>query len=83
MRGWHPDLLRLVADSDPGTVATVSFRSMAKVAPWPATNVTLIGDAIHNMTPMAGIGACAWQTASAPSGARWRGTWVLDTIPAT
>jgi salicylate hydroxylase len=33
------------------------MRSMAPVKPWPTTNVTLLGDAIHNMTPMAGIGA--------------------------
>jgi len=30
---------------------------MAQVAPWKTTNITLLGDAIHNMTPMAGIGA--------------------------
>jgi salicylate hydroxylase len=57
MRGWHPDLLRLVSDSDPSTVSTVKIRSMAPVRPWPTTSITLLGDAIHNMTPMAGIGA--------------------------
>jgi 2-polyprenyl-6-methoxyphenol hydroxylase-like FAD-dependent oxidoreductase len=30
---------------------------MAPVQPWETSNVTLIGDSIHNMTPMAGIGA--------------------------
>ena len=54
---WHPDLRRLVADSDPATVNPVRIRSMAPVEAWPSSNVTLIGDAIHNMTPMAGIGA--------------------------
>ncbi|HEY7488886.1 MAG TPA: NAD(P)/FAD-dependent oxidoreductase [Streptosporangiaceae bacterium] len=55
--GWHPDLLHLVAESDPGTVAPVVVRSMAPVPAWKTTTVTLLGDAIHNMTPMAGIGA--------------------------
>jgi 2-polyprenyl-6-methoxyphenol hydroxylase-like FAD-dependent oxidoreductase len=57
IRGWHPGLRRLVAESDASTVAPVAIRSMAPVEPWQTTNVTLIGDAIHNMTPMAGIGA--------------------------
>jgi salicylate hydroxylase len=55
--GWHPALLRLVGESDPTTVAPVVIRAMAPVRAWPASCVTLLGDAIHNMTPMAGIGA--------------------------
>ena len=57
IRDWHPSLIKLVAESDPSTIAPVRIRSMAPVEPWQTTNVTLIGDAIHNMTPMAGIGA--------------------------
>lgn len=57
LHGWHPALRRVIIESDPGTVATVHIRSMDPVPPWETTNVTLIGDAIHNMTPMAGIGA--------------------------
>jgi 2-polyprenyl-6-methoxyphenol hydroxylase-like FAD-dependent oxidoreductase len=55
--GWHPALLRLVGESNPTTVAPVVIRAMAPVRPWPASRITLLGDAIHNMTPMAGIGA--------------------------
>jgi salicylate hydroxylase len=55
--GWHPDVRRMVADSDPATVSLLPIRSSKPIDPWPATNVTLIGDAIHSMTPMKGIGA--------------------------
>jgi 2-polyprenyl-6-methoxyphenol hydroxylase-like FAD-dependent oxidoreductase len=54
---WAPALRGLVAATEPGTIAPVSLRSMPALAAWPASDVTLLGDAIHNMTPMAGIGA--------------------------
>lgn len=55
--GWHPDLVRMVTDSDPGTVSQLPIRTSVPVDPWPSTNITLLGDAIHSMTPMQGIGA--------------------------
>jgi len=55
--GWHPALRRVVADSDPGTVSLLPIRSSEPVPEWPSSNITLIGDAIHSMTPMKGIGA--------------------------
>jgi 2-polyprenyl-6-methoxyphenol hydroxylase-like FAD-dependent oxidoreductase len=57
IKGWSPDLSRLVRGADPETVAPVPLRSMPHLDAWAPSNVTLIGDAIHNMTPMAGIGA--------------------------
>lgn len=57
IKGWSPDLGRLVRGADPETVAPVPLRSMPHLDAWTPSNVTLIGDAIHNMTPMAGIGA--------------------------
>jgi 2-polyprenyl-6-methoxyphenol hydroxylase-like FAD-dependent oxidoreductase len=55
--GWSAALRRLVAATDPATVSAVPLRTMPALDAWPPSNVTLLGDAIHNMTPMAGIGA--------------------------
>jgi 2-polyprenyl-6-methoxyphenol hydroxylase-like FAD-dependent oxidoreductase len=54
---WHPVLRRLVADAAPDTVRAFGFRTSVPVRPWPASNVTLLGDAIHSMTPAGGVGA--------------------------
>jgi 2-polyprenyl-6-methoxyphenol hydroxylase-like FAD-dependent oxidoreductase len=56
MRNWHPDLRRLIASSDEETVEHFSFEASASVKPWPSTNVTLLGDAIHAMPPVGGMG---------------------------
>lgn len=55
--GWHPGLRRLVAESPPESVTLIPIRSSVPVEPWPTTNITLLGDAIHSMTPFRGIGA--------------------------
>ena len=57
MDGWAPQLRGLVGECDPATVNFVRVRSASPVKPWRSGPVTLLGDAIHNMTPMAGIGA--------------------------
>ncbi|MFF2996880.1 FAD-dependent oxidoreductase [Streptomyces sp. NPDC057950] len=54
---WAPVLHRLVAATGPDTVAAIPLRTMPALRPWEPSAVTLLGDAIHNMTPMAGIGA--------------------------
>jgi 2-polyprenyl-6-methoxyphenol hydroxylase-like FAD-dependent oxidoreductase len=54
---WSPAIRHLVAVTDPATIAPVSLRTMPRLSPWAPSDVTLLGDAIHNMTPMAGIGA--------------------------
>ena len=54
---WAPALRRLVAGTDPDTMAAIPLKTMPPVPDFSPTRVTLIGDAIHNMTPMAGIGA--------------------------
>jgi 2-polyprenyl-6-methoxyphenol hydroxylase-like FAD-dependent oxidoreductase len=57
IRDWGPGLRDLVDGSDPATVNGFPVQSATPVGPWPTGPVTLLGDAIHNMTPMAGIGA--------------------------
>jgi 2-polyprenyl-6-methoxyphenol hydroxylase-like FAD-dependent oxidoreductase len=54
---WHPDLRRLVALADPLSFFPINIRTSVPVPQWTTTNVTLIGDAIHTMTPGRGIGA--------------------------
>jgi 2-polyprenyl-6-methoxyphenol hydroxylase-like FAD-dependent oxidoreductase len=54
---WHPNLQKLIALSDPTTVFRVNIRTSVPMAPWNTSNVTLLGDAIHTMTPGRGVGA--------------------------
>jgi len=54
---WHRNLRRLFELTDPSTCFPVNIKTSVPVDPWPATNVTLIGDAIHTMTPGRGVGA--------------------------
>jgi 2-polyprenyl-6-methoxyphenol hydroxylase-like FAD-dependent oxidoreductase len=56
-RDWHPDLRRLIDLSDPGSCFSVTIRTSEPVDPWPTSTVTLLGDAIHTMTPGHGVGA--------------------------
>jgi len=54
---WHPRFHQLVRAADPSTLAALPIRTSVPVAPWPTRNITLLGDAIHSMTPYRGIGA--------------------------
>ncbi|WP_037310668.1 FAD-dependent oxidoreductase [Amycolatopsis orientalis] len=55
--GWDPAFKELVAGSPAGTVSRLPIFTSKPVAPWPTSNITLLGDAIHSMTPFRGIGA--------------------------
>ncbi|HEY4023707.1 MAG TPA: NAD(P)/FAD-dependent oxidoreductase [Pseudonocardiaceae bacterium] len=55
--GWHPTLRRLVADTPAESVAMLPIVTSVQVPRWQPTNITLLGDAIHSMTPFRGIGA--------------------------
>jgi 2-polyprenyl-6-methoxyphenol hydroxylase-like FAD-dependent oxidoreductase len=57
MDGWHPALQRLVQTADVSTVTTFDVKTSVPIRPWTTRNVTLLGDALHNMTPFRGIGA--------------------------
>jgi 2-polyprenyl-6-methoxyphenol hydroxylase-like FAD-dependent oxidoreductase len=54
---WHPTLRKLLEQVDVSTLFQIPIRTSFSVAAWPTTRVTLLGDAIHAMTPAGGIGA--------------------------
>lgn len=54
---WHPNLRKLFELSDPAAAFPVRIATSEPVEPWPTTNITLLGDAIHTMTPGQGVGA--------------------------
>ena len=54
---WHPLFHRMVRAADASTIAVVKIRTSVPVPAWPTRNITLLGDAIHSMTPYRGIGA--------------------------
>ncbi|MFI5912485.1 FAD-dependent oxidoreductase [Dactylosporangium sp. NPDC051541] len=54
---WDPRLHRLFALTDPTTCFPINIRTSVRIPPWPTDSVTLLGDAIHTMTPGQGVGA--------------------------
>lgn len=54
---WDPRWRALVAASDPSASLALSVRTSDPVAPWRPSAVTMVGDAIHTMTPGRGAGA--------------------------
>lgn len=57
VKGWSPELREIITGSDQPATKCFPLKSMPNLEPWEASNITLLGDAIHNMTPMAGKGA--------------------------
>jgi salicylate hydroxylase len=55
--GWHVELQQLVRWCKPGTISLLPIRTSVPIKHWATTNITLLGDAIHSMTPYRGIGA--------------------------
>lgn len=56
---WNPFLQRLIAETDAGTIQAFEFSAAKKPDPWPTSNVTLLGDALHAMPPVGGMGGNA------------------------
>lgn len=56
-KDWHPSLKRLIEEAEIDATFSVILRASELVKPWQTSNVTLLGDAIHTMTPGRGEGA--------------------------
>lgn len=56
---WSPDLCRIVAETPDASVELFDFRAAEPVQPWISASITLVGDAIHAMPPVGGIGGNA------------------------
>ncbi|MGN9788927.1 FAD-dependent oxidoreductase [Nonomuraea sp. ZG12] len=54
--GWHPDLRRLLSDSTPDTLYRTGFSAAEPLDRWETGSVTGLGDAVHHMPPVGGLG---------------------------
>lgn len=57
IQSWHPNLRALIAASDPAEIFPIAVRVSVPCDPWQSAPVTLLGDAIHAMSPAGGSGA--------------------------
>ena len=57
MKDWDPGLRWIVQNSSP--ISAFPVKTSVPVPAWETRNVTLLGDALHNMTPFRGMGANA------------------------
>jgi salicylate hydroxylase len=56
-RSWDERFQTLVRLADADTINALAIRTSVPIAAWQTRRVTLLGDAIHSMTPYRGIGA--------------------------
>jgi 2-polyprenyl-6-methoxyphenol hydroxylase-like FAD-dependent oxidoreductase len=54
---WKPDLREVVEQATIWACIHIPILGSVPVPPWPTGRATLLGDAIHAMTPAAGLGA--------------------------
>jgi 2-polyprenyl-6-methoxyphenol hydroxylase-like FAD-dependent oxidoreductase len=56
-RSWDERFRALVRLADTDTINAIAIRTSVPITAWQTQRVTLLGDAIHAMTPYRGIGA--------------------------
>src|SRR5262249_32523270 len=56
-RSWDERFRSLVQLADADTINAIAIRTSVPIEAWQTQRVTLLGDAIHAMTPYRGIGA--------------------------
>jgi 2-polyprenyl-6-methoxyphenol hydroxylase-like FAD-dependent oxidoreductase len=56
-RGWHPAIQQMIEDSE--AIDRFDFAAAAPIRPWCSGNVTVLGDAVHLMPPVGGLGGNA------------------------
>jgi 2-polyprenyl-6-methoxyphenol hydroxylase-like FAD-dependent oxidoreductase len=54
---WSPQIRHLVERAQEQSLSAFAVKSSVPIGPWVTGRVTLLGDALHNMTPFRGIGA--------------------------
>ncbi|WP_405496454.1 FAD-dependent oxidoreductase [Streptomyces sp. NBC_00096] len=54
---WHPGLRAIIEHWLPEAVFPLTLRTSIPIPAWPTSRVTLLGDAIHAMSPAGGAGA--------------------------
>jgi len=56
-KNWHPALRQIIDRTDHSAVAMLPVRSGRPEIEWRSGPVTLLGDAVHAMSPAGGVGA--------------------------
>jgi 2-polyprenyl-6-methoxyphenol hydroxylase-like FAD-dependent oxidoreductase len=54
---WAPQMRALIGMTAPSAIHYVNVRTSVPLDPWESSTVTLLGDAVHTMTPGRGAGA--------------------------